>query len=54
MAMTLQSNNIAREVISQMLGHKDMKITNTYLDSFDTNTIDEAAKVLYQNSVQGE
>jgi hypothetical protein len=24
-----------------------MKTTNTYLDSFDTTVIDEAAKVLY-------
>jgi integrase len=47
MAMTLQRNNVAREHISQMLGHADMKTTNTYLDSFDTTVIDEAAKVLY-------
>lgn len=47
MAMMLQRNDIAREQISQMLGHSDMKTTNTYLDSFDTSVIDEAAKVLY-------
>lgn len=46
MAMTLQNNNIPREVISQILDHKDMKTTNTYLDSFSSNIIDEAAKVL--------
>ena len=46
MAMTLQQSDVAREKISQMLGHADMKMTNTYLDSFDTTTIDEAAKVL--------
>lgn len=47
MAMMLQSNDVAREQISQMLGHSDMKTTNTYLDSFDTTVIDEAAKMLY-------
>ena len=46
MAMTLQNNNIPREVISQILDHKDMKTTNTYLDSFTSNVIDEAVKVL--------
>jgi integrase len=46
MAMTLQNNNIPRELISQILDHKDMKTTNTYLDSFSSNIIDEAAKVL--------
>lgn len=46
MAMSLQNNEIPREVISQILGHKDLKTTNTYLDSFNSNIIDEAAKVL--------
>ncbi|MDL2241303.1 site-specific integrase [Bacteroidales bacterium OttesenSCG-928-L03] len=46
MAMTLQDNQIPREVISQILGHSDLTTTNTYLDSFATNIIDEAAKVL--------
>lgn len=46
MAMTLQDNQIPREVISQILGHSDLVTTNTYLDSFNTNIIDEAAKVL--------
>lgn len=46
MAMTLQNNNIPREVISQILDHKDLKTTNTYLDSFSSNVIDEAVKVL--------
>lgn len=46
MAMTLQQNHIPREIISQMLGHADMKTTNVYLDSFDNQTINEAAKVL--------
>ena len=48
MAMMLQRNDVSREQISQMLGHSDMKTTNTYLDSFDTSVIDEAAKVLYE------
>jgi integrase len=46
MAMSLQNNEIPREVISQILGHKDLKTTNTYLDSFNSNIIDEAVKVL--------
>lgn len=46
MAMTLQDNQIPREVISQILGHSDLATTNTYLDSFSSSVIDEAAKVL--------
>lgn len=46
MAMTLQSNEIPREVISQILGHKELKTTNAYLDSFDSSVIDEAVKGL--------
>ncbi|KAA6318275.1 hypothetical protein EZS27_031695, partial [termite gut metagenome] len=46
MAMTLQENNVPREVISQILGHSDLQITNTYLDSFGSSVIDEAARVL--------
>ncbi len=46
MAMQLQSNAIPREVISQILGHSDLKTTNTYLDSLDSSVIDEATKVL--------
>lgn len=46
MAMMLQENNIPREIISQILGHSDLKITNTYLDSFGSSVIDEAVKVL--------
>ena len=46
MAMTLQNNEVPRELISQILGHKDMETTNTYLDSFNSNIIDEAVKVL--------
>jgi len=46
MAMTLQGNNIPREVISQIMGHSDLSTTNVYLDSFGSSVIDEAAKVL--------
>lgn len=45
-AMTLQDNRVPREVISQILGHSDLSVTNTYLDSFSNSIIDEAAKVL--------
>lgn len=46
MAMQLQSKNASREVISQLLGHANLDTTATYLDSFETNVIDEAAKLL--------
>ncbi len=46
MAMTLQNNGVKRELISQILDHKDMKTTNTYLDSFANAEIDEVVKVL--------
>lgn len=44
--MTLQSNSVPREVISQTMGHTNMKTTNVYLDSFATTVIDSAAMVL--------
>lgn len=46
MAMTLQSNQVPREVISQILGHSDLETTATYLDSFGSSVIDEAARLL--------
>ncbi|KAA6319821.1 Tyrosine recombinase XerD [termite gut metagenome] len=46
MAMTLQDNQVPREIISQILGHNDLSTTNTYLDSFSSGIIDEAVKVL--------
>lgn len=46
MAMTLQGQKQPREVISKMLGHHDLKTTNTYLDEFETHVLNEAAKVL--------
>ena len=46
MAMQLQNKKASREVISQLLGHANLDTTATYLDSFETNVIDEAAKLL--------
>jgi site-specific recombinase XerD len=46
MSMVLQGKDVPREVISQILGHKDLVTTNTYLDSFESSIIDEAVKVL--------
>lgn len=46
MAMTLQNNGIAREKISQIMGHNDLETTNTYLDSFESEIIDDAMRVL--------
>lgn len=45
-AMRLQSQGVAREKISQMLGHSDLETTNVYLDGFAVSEIAEAAKVL--------
>lgn len=45
-AMKLQNSNVNRETISQLLGHSDLKTTNTYLDSLDTTVIDKASEVL--------
>ena len=44
--MTLQDHHVPREVISQILGHKDITTTSIYLDSFTDSVIDEAARVL--------
>ena len=46
MAMTLQNKGVAREKISQIMGHSDLETTNTYLDSFENEVIDEAMSVL--------
>ena len=46
MAMTLQSKNVPREVISQVLGHSSLSTTNVYLDSFGTSVINGAATLL--------
>lgn len=46
MAMTLQEHHVPREIISQILGHKDLSTTSVYLDSFADSIIDEAARVL--------
>lgn len=46
MAMTLQSNEVPREVISQALGHRNLTTTNVYLDSFSTSVLDRVAKIL--------
>lgn len=46
MAMALQRNDVSREVISQVMGHTDLSTTNTYLDSFDTDVLDRAIKLL--------
>jgi integrase len=50
MAMTLQSNGVPREMISQVMGHKDLSTTNTYLDSFGDAEIEQMTiKSLYNN-----
>lgn len=52
MAMTLQSNGTPREIISQVMGHKDLKTTNVYLDSFgDEEVVNMTSKSLYQNNI---
>ena len=37
MAMTLQYNEVPREIIGEVLGHRDSKTTMTYLDSLTPN-----------------
>ena len=50
MAMTLQTNGVPREMISQVMGHKDMETTNTYLDSFGDAEIERITiNYLYKN-----
>ena len=44
--MVLQRKKVAREVISQVLGHTNLETTNVYLDSFETNVVDEVVKLL--------
>ena len=46
MAMTLQSNDIPREIISQALGHSNLTTTATYLASFSTSVLDKVVKIL--------
>ena len=46
MAMTLQGNDVPREIISQALGHRNLTTTNVYLDSFSTSVLDKVAKIL--------
>ena len=52
MAMALQDNETPREVISQIMGHKDLMTTITYLDSFKNDVIEEATnKSLYNKNI---
>lgn len=52
MAMSLQEDGTPREIISQIMGHKDLKTTNTYLDSFKDSKIEEVTnKSLYKNKI---
>jgi len=53
MAMTLQTNGVPREMISQVMGHKDMETTNTYLDSFGDAEIERITiNYLYKNKMK--
>ena len=50
--MTLQSTGFSREMISQVMGHKELATTNTYLDSFgDTEVERMTISSLYKNAV---
>ena len=52
MAMTLQEDGTPREIISQIMGHRDLKTTNTYLDSFSNNLIENITnKSLHKNKI---
>lgn len=52
MAMTLQEDGTPREIISQIMGHKDLRTTNTYLDSFGCKLIEDITnKSLHKNDI---
>lgn len=52
MAMTLQNDGIPREIISQIMGHQDLKTTNTYLDSFRSERIETVTNnSLHKNKI---
>lgn len=52
MAMTLQEDGTPREIISQIMGHRDLKTTNTYLDSFSNSLIENITnKSLHKNNI---
>ena len=46
MAMTLQSKEVPRDVISAVMGHSDNKTTQVYLDSVNTDLLVDAAELL--------
>lgn len=45
-AMRLQQNKIPREVISQAMGHSNLKTTQTYLDSFSSKDMGDLGELL--------
>ena len=45
-ATVLKKSGVNIGIISQALGHQDIKTTQIYLDSFDNEQIDEAMKFL--------
>ena len=45
-ATVLKKSGVNIGIISQALGHQDIKTTQIYLDSFDNEQIDEAMKLL--------
>lgn len=45
-ATNLKFAGVSTEIISESLGHSNVKITETYLKSFENNIIDEAVKKL--------
>ncbi|WP_455667153.1 site-specific integrase [Phocaeicola sp.] len=52
MAMTLQSSGVPREMIGQVMGHKDLGTTNAYLDSFGDAEVERMTmNSLYKNRI---
>ena len=45
-ATNLKFAGVSTDIISESLGHSNVKITETYLKSFENNVIDEAVKKL--------
>lgn len=45
-ASNLKHKNISTDVISEALGHQNIKVTQSYLKRFENVVIDDALKVL--------
>jgi integrase len=42
---------VSTDIVSQSLGHKDIKVTQNYLKDFEDEIIDEAIKKLLEEDI---